>query len=75
MDREALSRFTESAGHVPPGRWTPGVTTSVRRAPERNDEGRDGDPAECRPAVLGEAWMRIAVKVGYKEGANGAVSQ
>ncbi|MGR8009647.1 Asp23/Gls24 family envelope stress response protein [Streptomyces hypolithicus] len=63
--RDALRRFTESAGHVPPGRWTPGVTTSVRRAPERNDEGRDGDPAESQPAVLGEARMRIAVELGY----------
>ncbi|MGX1887788.1 Asp23/Gls24 family envelope stress response protein, partial [Streptomyces sp. NPDC055287] len=37
--REALSRFAASAGHVPPGRRTPRVTTSVRRAPERNDKG------------------------------------
>ncbi|MFI9580525.1 Asp23/Gls24 family envelope stress response protein [Streptomyces sp. NPDC052236] len=63
--REVLSRFTESAGHVPPGRRTPRVTMSVRRAPERNDEGRDGDPAESRSAVLGEARMRITVELGY----------
>ncbi|MFD4861965.1 Asp23/Gls24 family envelope stress response protein [Streptomyces atratus] len=59
--REALSRFTESAGHVPPGRRTPRVTTSVRRAPERNEN----DPANSRPAVLGEVRMHIAVELGY----------
>lgn len=65
--REALSRFTESAGHVPPGRRTPRVTASVRRAPERNenDAGRDGDAAHSRPAVLGEVRMHIAVELGY----------
>ncbi|MFF3454009.1 Asp23/Gls24 family envelope stress response protein [Streptomyces sp. NPDC002730] len=63
--REALSRFTESDGLVPPGRRTPRVTTSVRRAPERNDAGRDADPAEGRPAVLGQARIRIAVELGY----------
>ncbi|MFJ1550630.1 Asp23/Gls24 family envelope stress response protein [Streptomyces sp. NPDC088246] len=65
--REALSRFTESAGHVPPGRRTPRVTASVRRAPERNENaaGRDGDPANSRPAVLGEVRMHIAVELGY----------
>ncbi|MER6614545.1 Asp23/Gls24 family envelope stress response protein [Streptomyces xantholiticus] len=62
--REALSRFTESAGHVPPGGRTPRVTTSVRRAPERNDKGREGDPAESR-LLLGEVRMRIAVELGY----------
>ena len=61
---EALSRFTESAGQVPPDRRTPHVTASVRRAPERNGEGRGGDPAESRP-VLGEVRARIAVELGY----------
>ncbi|MFD4761220.1 Asp23/Gls24 family envelope stress response protein [Streptomyces sp. NPDC058439] len=67
MAREALSRFTESAGYVPPGRRTPRVTTSVRRAPERNEStaGRNGDPAHSRPAVLGEVRMHIAVELGY----------
>ncbi|WSQ40197.1 Asp23/Gls24 family envelope stress response protein [Streptomyces sp. NBC_01224] len=65
--REALSRFTESAGHVPPGRRTPRVRASVRRAPERNENaaGRDGDPADSRPAALGEVRMHIAVELGY----------
>ncbi|MCX4790362.1 Asp23/Gls24 family envelope stress response protein [Streptomyces sp. NBC_01221] len=63
--REALSRFTESASHVPPDRRTPHVTTSVRRAPERNDTGRDSDPADSRPAMLGEVRMRIAMELGY----------
>jgi uncharacterized alkaline shock family protein YloU len=63
--REALSRFTESAGRVPPGRRTPHVTTAVRRAPERNTAGRDGDSAAGRQAVLGEARMRITVELGY----------
>lgn len=63
--REALSRFTESAGHVPPGRRTPRVTTSVRRAPERTTAGRDGESAAGRQAVLGEAWLRITVELGY----------
>ncbi|WP_369269567.1 Asp23/Gls24 family envelope stress response protein [Streptomyces sp. R11] len=62
--RRALSRFVESAGHVPPGRRTPRVTTSVRRAPERNGKGREGDPAESRP-MLGEVRVRIAVELGY----------
>ncbi|MFC9758956.1 Asp23/Gls24 family envelope stress response protein [Streptomyces sp. NPDC056921] len=65
--REALSRFTDSARHVPPGRRTPRVTTSVRRAPERNEHatGRDGDTTHGRPALLGEVRMRIAVELGY----------
>ncbi|MEV5463991.1 Asp23/Gls24 family envelope stress response protein, partial [Streptomyces cellulosae] len=36
---EVLSRFTESVGHVPPGRRTPRVNASVRRAPERTAGG------------------------------------
>lgn len=73
--REALSRFTESTGHVPPGRRTPHVTTSVRRAPERetqrrdtqgrDTEGRDTEPAAGRQAVLGEAQVHITVELGY----------
>ncbi|MEU2135109.1 Asp23/Gls24 family envelope stress response protein [Streptomyces sp. NPDC018352] len=65
--REALSRFTDSARHVPSGRRTPRVTTSVRRAPERNEHaaGRDGDATHGRPALLGEVRMRIAVELGY----------
>jgi uncharacterized alkaline shock family protein YloU len=64
--REALSRFTESVGHVPPGRRTPHVTTSVRRAPERDTAGRrDAESAAGRQAVLGEARMRITVELGY----------
>jgi uncharacterized alkaline shock family protein YloU len=63
--REALSRFTESVGHVPPGRRTPHVTTSVRRAPERNTAGRDAESAAGRQAVIGEARMRITVELGY----------
>ncbi|MFD5064681.1 Asp23/Gls24 family envelope stress response protein [Streptomyces sp. NPDC058394] len=63
--REALGRFTESASHVPPGRQTPRVTVSVRRAPEQDDVARGRDPAEGRSAVLGEARMRIAVELGY----------
>ncbi|MHA5054644.1 Asp23/Gls24 family envelope stress response protein [Streptomyces sp. SD15] len=63
--REALSRFTESAGHVPPGRRTPHVTTSARRAPERNTAGRDAESAARRQAVLGEAQLRITVELGY----------
>ncbi|GAA1538529.1 hypothetical protein GCM10009730_54650 [Streptomyces albidochromogenes] len=63
--REALSRFAESAGQVPPGRRTPHVTTSVRRAPERNTAGRDGESAVRRQAVLGEARMHITVELGY----------
>jgi uncharacterized alkaline shock family protein YloU len=62
--REALSRFTESAGRVPPGRRTPRVTTAVRRAPERTSEGRDAESAG-RQAALGEAWVRISVELGY----------
>ncbi|MFC8095709.1 Asp23/Gls24 family envelope stress response protein [Streptomyces sp. NPDC057301] len=62
--REALSRFPESAGRVPPGRRTPRVTTSVRRAPERNAKGREGAPADSRP-MLGEVRVRIAVDLGY----------
>ncbi|MFF9816515.1 Asp23/Gls24 family envelope stress response protein [Streptomyces sp. NPDC014006] len=63
--REALSRFHESAGHVPPGRRTPHVTTSVRRAPERRTAGRDGESAAGRPAALGEARLHITVELGY----------
>lgn len=63
--REALSRFTESTGHVPPGRRTPRVTTSVRRAPERNTSGPAAESAAGRQAVLGEARMRITVELGY----------
>ncbi|HEY9439023.1 MAG TPA: Asp23/Gls24 family envelope stress response protein [Streptomyces sp.] len=63
--RGALSRFTESASHVPPGRRTPGVTTSVRRASERSTAGRDGESAERRQTVLGEARLRITVELGY----------
>lgn len=62
--REALNRFTESAGHVPPGRRRPRVTASVRRAPERNGAGREGDSAESRP-MLGEVRARIDVELGY----------
>jgi uncharacterized alkaline shock family protein YloU len=63
--REALSRFPESVGHVPPGRRTPRVTTSVRRAPERQTAGRDGESAAGRQAALGEARLRITVELGY----------
>ncbi|MEE1764802.1 Asp23/Gls24 family envelope stress response protein [Streptomyces sp. SP18BB07] len=63
--REALTRFTESTGHVPPGRRPPHVNTSVRRAPERNTGGRDAEPAAVRQAVLGEARVRITVELGY----------
>ncbi|WP_053747486.1 hypothetical protein [Streptomyces sp. MMG1533] len=63
--REALSRFTESAGRVPPDRRTPRVTTSVRRAPERNTAGRDGESDAGRQALLGEARLRITVELGY----------
>ncbi|MFD9131726.1 Asp23/Gls24 family envelope stress response protein [Streptomyces bottropensis] len=62
--REALSRFAESVGHVPPGRRTPHVSTSVRRAPERTNAGRDAESAG-RPAVLGEARLHITVELGY----------
>ncbi|MDK0520565.1 Asp23/Gls24 family envelope stress response protein [Streptomyces sp. ML-6] len=57
--REALSRFSEPTGHVPPGHRTPHVTAVVRGAPERA-----GGPAGSRPA-LGQARMRIAVELGY----------
>jgi uncharacterized alkaline shock family protein YloU len=63
--REALSRFPESVGHVPPGRRTPRVTTSVRRAPERQTAGRDDESAVGRQAALGEARLRITVELGY----------
>ncbi|MEY9992068.1 putative alkaline shock family protein YloU [Streptomyces sp. V4I8] len=63
--RDALSRFTESAGHVPPGRRTPRVTTSVRRVPERNTAGRDAESAAGRQALRFEARMRITVELGY----------
>ncbi|MDX3241479.1 Asp23/Gls24 family envelope stress response protein [Streptomyces sp. ME18-1-4] len=63
--REALSRFAESAGHVPPGRRTPHVSTSVRRAPERTSAGRDAESAAGRQAVLGEVRLHITVELGY----------
>ncbi|MFD9115865.1 Asp23/Gls24 family envelope stress response protein [Streptomyces bottropensis] len=63
--REALSRFAESVGHVPPGRRTPHVSTSVRRAPERTGAGRDAESAAGRPAVLGEVRLHITVELGY----------
>ncbi|GAA4079069.1 Asp23/Gls24 family envelope stress response protein [Streptomyces shaanxiensis] len=63
--REALSRFTESAGYVPPGRRTPRVTTSVRRAPERDSAGRDAESAVKPQALPFEARMRITVELGY----------
>lgn len=62
---EALSRFAESVGHVPPGRRTPHVRTSVRRAPERTGAGRDAESAAGRQAVLGEARLHITVELGY----------
>ncbi|WP_030690784.1 Asp23/Gls24 family envelope stress response protein [Streptomyces globisporus] len=62
--REALSRFTEPTGHVPPGHRTPHVTAVVRGAPERNASERAGGPAGSRP-VLGQVRMRIAVELGY----------
>jgi uncharacterized alkaline shock family protein YloU len=63
--REALSRFPESVGHVPPGRRTPHVTTSVRRAPERQSAARDDESAVGRQPALGEARLRITVELGY----------
>ncbi|KUN78537.1 hypothetical protein [Streptomyces griseoruber] len=63
--REALSRFAESAGHVPPGRRTPHVSTSVRRAPERTSAGRDAESAAGGQAVLGDARLHITVELGY----------
>ncbi|MER5194068.1 Asp23/Gls24 family envelope stress response protein [Streptomyces sp. NPDC002884] len=63
--REALSGFTESAGRVPPGRRTPRVNTSVRRAPGRNTAGRDAESAALRRTALGEARLRIVVGLGY----------
>lgn len=62
--REALSRFTEPTGHVPPGHRTPHVTAVVRGAPERNGSGRAGGSAGSRP-VLGRVRMRVAVELGY----------
>ncbi|MGW0861072.1 Asp23/Gls24 family envelope stress response protein [Streptomyces sp. NPDC002611] len=62
---EALGRFTESAGHVPPGRRTPHVATSVRRAPERNTATGADESAAGRQAVLGEVRMRVTVELGY----------
>ncbi|MEU2752448.1 Asp23/Gls24 family envelope stress response protein [Streptomyces collinus] len=62
--REALSRFTESAGHVPPGHRTPHVAASVRRAPERNTATGDDESAAGRQAI-GEVRMRITVELGY----------
>lgn len=61
---EALSRFTESALHVPPGHRMPHVTTTVRRAPERNTAGGDDQSAAGRQ-VIGEVRMRITVELGY----------
>lgn len=63
--REALSRFAESARHVPAGRRTPRVNTSVRRAPERTGAARDADSAAGRQALLGEARLHITVELGY----------
>ncbi|MFF4658083.1 Asp23/Gls24 family envelope stress response protein [Streptomyces sp. NPDC001381] len=63
--REVLGRFTESVRHVPPGRRTPRVNTSVRRAPERNTAGPDGESAAGPRVVLGEARLRITVELGY----------
>jgi len=63
--REALSRFTDSVDHVPPGRRMPRVTTSVRRAPERDTAGRGAEAVGGRQAALGEARMRITVELGY----------
>ncbi|WNZ09845.1 Asp23/Gls24 family envelope stress response protein [Streptomyces sp. 11x1] len=63
--REALSRFTESTGHVPPDRRTPHVTAYVRRAPERDTGGRDMEPAAGRQAALGGAQVHITVELGY----------
>ncbi|KUN98173.1 Asp23/Gls24 family envelope stress response protein [Streptomyces resistomycificus] len=63
--REALSRFTESAGRVPPGHRTPRVTTTVRRAPEPSTEGHDAESAAERQTVLGEARLDITVELGY----------
>jgi uncharacterized alkaline shock family protein YloU len=62
---EALSRFTGSVGHVPPGRRVPRVTASVRRAPERAAARGDGESAAGRQAVVGEVRMRITVELGY----------
>ncbi|WP_406415066.1 Asp23/Gls24 family envelope stress response protein [Streptomyces sp. NBC_01614] len=63
--RDALSRFTESADHVPASHGTPRVTTSVRRAPERNTAGRDAESAAIRQALLFEARLRVTVELGY----------
>lgn len=63
--REALSRFTESAGRVPPGRRTPHVSASVRRAPEPPVAVRDAESDAERRAALGEARLHIAVELGY----------
>ncbi|MFE2210399.1 Asp23/Gls24 family envelope stress response protein [Streptomyces canus] len=63
--REALSEFAESTGHVPPGRRTPHVSTSVRRAPERTSAERDAESAAGRQAVVGEARLHITVELGY----------
>jgi uncharacterized alkaline shock family protein YloU len=62
---EVLSRFTESVGHVPPGRRTPRVNTSVRRAPERNTAGGGDESAAGQQTVVGEVRMRITVELGY----------
>ncbi|MCL7425749.1 Asp23/Gls24 family envelope stress response protein [Streptomyces sp. YS415] len=63
--REALSRFAESAGHVPPRRRTPHVSTSVQRAPEPTSAGRNAESPAGRQAVLGEARLHITVELGY----------
>ncbi|MFJ8661196.1 Asp23/Gls24 family envelope stress response protein [Streptomyces sp. NPDC093795] len=62
--REALSRFSEATGRVPPGHRAPHVTAVVRGAAERNGSERAGGPAGSRP-VLGQVRMRIAVELGY----------
>jgi uncharacterized alkaline shock family protein YloU len=63
--REALSRFTDSADHVPPGRRTPHVSTSLRRAPERTRTGPEAESGVGPQPVLGEARLHIAVELGY----------
>lgn len=61
---EALSRFTESGGHVPPGRRMPRATASLRRAPEPAAARGDGESAAGRQAGVGEVRMRVAVELG-----------
>ncbi|WP_435859648.1 Asp23/Gls24 family envelope stress response protein [Streptomyces narbonensis] len=62
--REALSRFSESTGHVPPGHRTPHVTAVVRGAPERSSSEKAGGPAGSR-RMVGQARLSIAVELGY----------